>query len=82
MPPDHLLAFTKNVDGERLIVPAREVRRRTGTYMLRDYSRGGPYATVATPDDVRRLYCSVNATTIIPNFNKNNIFNENRRHRA
>lgn len=72
----YCLAFVRQREGERLIVPASDVERRTGLYYLRDYSSDGPYATAATPEQVATLYCSVQESEIIPNFNRNNILNE------
>eukprot|EP00873_Tetraselmis_striata_P043709 jgi/Tetstr1/463973/TSEL_008778.t1 len=76
-PPGSVVRFRRLPPEKRVIVPAADVLRATGAYMLRAFGQGDDrHAYGAPPGDVARLFCAVAPGFVTPNINRNNLINE------
>lgn len=73
--------FWRGEEEERVILDARVVKERTGTYLVRLFGedtkeKGEEYARAATEEEIDSLSCGVGERYITPNLNRANIENE------
>lgn len=76
-PEESVIRFRRLPPEKRVVVPAADVLRATGAYMLRVFGEGDDrYATVVGRGDLVGLFCAVTPDFVTPNINRNNLRNE------
>lgn len=81
LPRGVMVAYVKKKPRERLIIPADLVHEVTKVYYVRNYGGDRDTAYAQSIDIFSGVYCCIETDRIIPNFNENNISNENKRRR-